>query len=114
VGFRLTRRFFERKEPFGVETVWEAPYGLSGDGVNVFVYDVDVVDSSHPDFGDPSRVVEGEEPGETEFREHPTHVAGTLGGGRRPGAGFQGHGPCGAHFLVDVGLADRRLPVSHQ
>ncbi|MGE3163858.1 MAG: S8 family serine peptidase [Planctomycetota bacterium] len=53
------------------------PYGLTGHGVTVAVYDGGNVDSNHPDFS--GRVIQVESPLEGSDG-HATHVAGTIGG----------------------------------
>ncbi len=58
-----------------VNEVQAAPYNLSGDGVTILVYDGGMVDDSHPDFG--GRVTHMET---GTVANHPTHVAGTVGG----------------------------------
>jgi hypothetical protein len=72
----------------GVNTVHQAPYGLSGAGTNVLVYDAGLV-GSHPDFG--SRVTAGEGGG---VHSHSTHCAGTVGGdGTNSGGTYKGMAP---------------------
>src|SRR3990172_8363737 len=53
-----------------VATINAAPYGLTGAGVTVLVYDSGLADTAHPDFG--ARIIELEA-GET-VRSHSTHV----------------------------------------
>ena len=55
--------------------VQDAPYGLSGDGVTVLVYDAGTAVEMHPDFG--GRLTSHEE---NDLSNHATHVAGTIGG----------------------------------
>ena len=57
------------------EEVWSAPYGLSGAGVSVMVYDGGYADASHADFSGRLTVRDGS--GQS---THATHVAGTVGG----------------------------------
>ncbi|MCH7590729.1 S8 family serine peptidase, partial [PVC group bacterium] len=59
----------------GVDPLHEAPYNLSGAGVNVGIWDGGDVDSNHDDFG--ARVTLVENVG---VIDHATHVAGTMGG----------------------------------
>ncbi|MCB2198400.1 S8 family serine peptidase [bacterium] len=62
-----------------VDPVQVAPYNLDGSGVTACVYDGGLVDISHLDFG--GRATQGEGGG---ISDHPTHVAGTLGGNGDP------------------------------
>jgi len=76
----------------GAETVQTAHYNLSGAGVVVGQWDVGNVDSTHDDFGTPSRVTVADNVGVT--GNHATHVAGTLGGGGlRSGGTYKGTAP---------------------
>ena len=67
----------------GADIVQALPYGLSGAGVTVLVYDSGTVLDSHPDFG--GRVNIRDSSG---VRDHSTHVAGTLGGAGTASAGL--------------------------
>ena len=76
-----------------VDLVQANPFNLDGDGVNVLVFDAGLVDDNHPDFG--TRVTNGEASvnwGVTTItvEDHPTHVAGTLGGDGNESAGDGG------------------------
>jgi len=55
-----------------------APFGLTGSGVTVLVYDSGMVESTHPDFA--GRIVELDGDASETVRDHSTHVAGTVGG----------------------------------
>jgi PGF-pre-PGF domain-containing protein len=59
----------------GVDVVQAAPYNLNGSGIVVNVYDGDLVNDTHPDFG--TRVTLGES---GSYASHATHVAGTVAG----------------------------------
>lgn len=59
----------------GVEVAQVAPYNLNGSGILVNVYDADLVNETHPDFG--GRVTLGES---GSYASHATHVAGTVSG----------------------------------
>jgi len=92
-----------------VNSLFQAPYGLSGDGASVLVYDAGMVSSSHPDFS-PGRVTLGES---GNVSTHSTHVAGTVGGnGSASGGTYAGMAPeclitsyryesCDPHCLYD-------------
>ena len=62
----------------GASIVQNVPYNLSGAGVDVGQWDVGDVDGTHDDFGTLSRVTKVDNAGIRS--NHPTHVAGTLGG----------------------------------
>lgn len=62
-----------------VDPVQVSPYNLDGSGITACVYDGGLVDINHPDFG--GRASQGEGGG---VADHPTHVAGTLGGNGEP------------------------------
>ncbi|MEC9373855.1 MAG: hypothetical protein VYC34_08425, partial [Planctomycetota bacterium] len=80
-----------------VDTVQASPYGLSGAGVSVMVYDGGTGNSTHNDFGGrhTNRDTDG-------LSDHATHVAGTVGGnganssgeerGMAPGVTIQAYG----------------------
>ncbi len=72
-----------------VNEVQTDPYNLSGDGVTIMVYDGGMIDSTHPDFND--RVSWNET---AAVADHPTHVAGTVGGdGTNSQGNFRGMAP---------------------
>ncbi|MBI5096296.1 MAG: S8 family serine peptidase [Nitrospirae bacterium] len=86
----------------GVNTVQASPYNLSGSGVNVGQWDDGDVDSTHDDFGSPSRVTEVSDIGIT--GDHATHVAGTMGGdGTRSSGTYRGMAPNIRIFSYDFG-----------
>lgn len=88
----------------GVETVWAAPYSLSGVGVKVFVFDGDVVYGSHPDLS--GRVTEGETGGPSYWRYHPTHVAGTIGGSGAGNSTYKGMAPSVTFYALRFDWSD--------
>jgi len=57
--------------------VQAAPYNLDGSGIKAFIFDAEIVDGTHDDLA--GRVTAGESSSGW-GNEHPTHVAGTLGG----------------------------------
>lgn len=57
------------------DEVQAAPYGLTGNGIDVLVYDGGTALASHLDFGGRLNVRDN-----TVLDDHPTHVAGTIGG----------------------------------
>jgi hypothetical protein len=59
----------------GVAPLRVAPYGLSGAGVNVLVYDSGRIDPNHPDFAGRILSQDG-----SNVRRHSTHVGGTVAG----------------------------------
>lgn len=66
-----------------------APYGLTGSGVTVLLYDGGTAWASHKDFGDRVHVRDG-----SGLNYHATHVAGTIGGsGSESGGGYRGVAP---------------------
>lgn len=66
-----------------------APYGLDGSGINVLVYDGGYALDSHGDFG--GRLTVRDSSG---LHDHPTHVAGTIGGsGAGSGGQYRGMAP---------------------
>jgi hypothetical protein len=72
-----------------VNEVQAAPYNLSGEGVTILVYDGGLVDNTHPDFT--GRVTHAEA---GTVADHPTHVAGTVGGdGTASGGNLRGMAP---------------------
>ena len=79
----------------GVDIVQGTPpdYELDGTDVDVLVYDGGLVDDTHDDFGDPSRVIFTEGGGSVSY--HATHVAGTmLGDGTRSEYGINMGNDC--------------------
>ncbi|MFH0980141.1 MAG: S8 family serine peptidase [Planctomycetota bacterium] len=73
----------------GADIVQAPPYGLSGSGVTVLVYDAGTVYAAHQDFG--GRVQVRDSSGEL---YHATHVAGTVGGsGAQSGGTYKGMAP---------------------
>lgn len=71
------------------EIVQQAPYGLTGAGINVLVYDGGTALASHVDFGGRLTVRDA-----TPLNDHPTHVAGTIGGsGAASGGLYRGMAP---------------------
>lgn len=71
----LTPNNAESRELTQAEELQAAPYGLSGAGVSVMVYDSGIARDSHVDFG--GRLTLRDTGG---FDFHSTHVAGTVGG----------------------------------
>lgn len=74
---------YENRALTGAEVVQALPYGLSGSGVTVMVYDAGSVRDTHVDFG--GRVMRMDP---NEFGFHATHVAGTIGGDGTASMGF--------------------------
>lgn len=73
----------------GADTLQQAPYGLNGAGVVVFVYDGGGALASHADFG--GRVTQIDTDG---ISDHATHVAGTIGGDGTASSGlYRGMAP---------------------
>ena len=65
------------------------PYNLDGSGVTVLVYDAATARASHQDFGGRLTVRDG-----SGLDDHPTHVAGTIGGsGAASGGTYKGMAP---------------------
>lgn len=60
-----------------VDVVQAAPYGLSGDGVTVSLFEIGEAQASHVEFG--GRLTLHAVGGPTSERAHATHVAGTIG-----------------------------------
>jgi len=56
-----------------------APYGLTGAGVNVSLFELAAGQASHPEFG--GRLTVFTTGGATSWQTHATHVAGTIGAG---------------------------------
>lgn len=71
------------------DVVQAPPYGLDGTGVNVLVYDGAAAAEDHPDFDGRLTVRD------TSYEDnHPTHVAGTIGGsGAVSGGTYRGMAP---------------------
>ncbi len=64
-----------------VDDVQAAPYNLTGNGVNVGLWDGGSINSTHPDFGNPSRVTQSETGSDPAAdMSHGTHVTGTMAG----------------------------------
>lgn len=73
----------------GANIVQAAPYGLSGAGVSVLVYDGGFAAAAHPDFG--GRLFVRDSSG---LSTHASHVSGTVGGsGQQSGGTFRGMAP---------------------
>ncbi|MBI4717751.1 MAG: S8 family serine peptidase [Planctomycetes bacterium] len=71
------------------EVVQAPPYGLSGSGVNVLVFDGGYADASHPDFS--GRLTARDLSG---LSDHATHVSCTVGGnGAASGGSLRGMAP---------------------
>jgi hypothetical protein len=68
----------------GADTAQAAPYGLSGAGVNVMVYDGGIARASHGDFGGRLTVRDN-----ANLSNHATHVSGTVGGSGLASGGAQ-------------------------
>ncbi|HOA71920.1 MAG TPA: S8 family serine peptidase [Phycisphaerae bacterium] len=66
-----------------VHTVQEPPFNLDGSGINVMIYDGGTVMAAHSDLE--GRVFVRDNSG---VADHPTHVAGTLGGSGAASNGF--------------------------
>jgi hypothetical protein len=95
-----------------------APYGLTGDGSRVMVYDSGIVDANHPDFN--GRIAQTDADASVPVRHHSTHVAGTVLGsgansdqngntgtpgqfaGMAPGATLATYGSIGSNSTSDV------------
>ncbi|MBK9127294.1 MAG: S8 family serine peptidase [Phycisphaerales bacterium] len=84
------------RDRVGANTVQAPPYGLSGAGVKVLVYDGGKIRASHQDLS--PRVVIG--PADNSgTSDHATHVAGTIGGtGTASSGNFKGMAP-GVTFI---------------
>jgi hypothetical protein len=72
------------RQRLNVDSLHNAPYNLSGEGVTILIYDGGIADSSHPDFG--NRMVMAET---NAVAAHATHVAGTVGGDGTESAGLR-------------------------
>jgi len=62
----------------GVNTIRNSPYGLTGSGSTVLVFDVGVVSSTHPDFT--GRIIQSDPGAGGSVGGHATHVGGTVAG----------------------------------
>jgi len=72
-----------------VNEIQAAPYNLNGDSVTILVYDGGMIDGTHPDFS--GRVTWNET---AQIADHPTHVAGTVGGNGSQSSGtYRGMAP---------------------
>lgn len=60
-----------------VTELFDAPYGLSGDGVAVSLFELGAADNAHVEFG--GRLTISASGGGNGERRHATHVAGTIG-----------------------------------
>jgi hypothetical protein len=60
-----------------VDLVQAAPYGLSGDGVTVSLFELAEAEATHPEFG--GRLTTHALGGSQDDKGHATHVAGTIG-----------------------------------
>lgn len=77
-----------------VNEIQAAPYNLNGDSVTILVYDGGMIDGTHPDFS--GRVTWNET---AQIADHPTHVAGTVGGNGSQSSGtYRGMAP-GARII---------------
>ncbi len=85
---RLDELNNSNRELTQVETVWQAPYGLDGSGVNVLVYDGGYGYSNHVDFQGRHTVRDT-----SSLSDHATHVAGTIGGGGVSNPNYKGMAP---------------------
>ncbi len=73
----------------GADIAQQPPYGLTGAGVNVLVYDGGFALAGHQDFG--GRLTVRDNSG---ISDHSTHVAGTIGGsGALSGGNYRGMAP---------------------
>lgn len=73
----------------GADSLQASPYDLDGTGINVLVYDGGTALATHADFG--GRLTVRDDSG---LDEHPTHVAGTVGGNGSLSAGlYRGMAP---------------------
>ncbi len=73
------------------DDLWGAPYGLSGTGVRVGIWDGGAVDAAHAEFGGRVTLVES-----GSASAHATHVAGTIGAA---GVSPSAHGMAAAALL---------------
>lgn len=70
-----------------VTDLYEAPYGLSGSGMAVSLFELAEAQASHPEFGGRLHIAPSTAGGTLGDRRHATHVAGTIGAaGLRAGA----------------------------
>lgn len=78
------------------------PFGLTGQGITIMVYDSGNADTVHPDFG--IRIIESDLI--AAVTDHATHVAGTVGGSGNNSDGFDSAGnPNGGSSLQWKGMA---------
>ena len=83
------------RQILGTETINAAPYGLTGAGVRVLVYDAGTATPSHPDLA--GRLTIGDSSG---TGTHASHVAGTVAGSGAASSGtFRGQAPA-AHIVA--------------
>jgi hypothetical protein len=80
-----------------VTPLFDAPYGLTGNGVSLSIFDVGKPDSTHPDFNGrltthTTQAVDS----------HPTHVSGTLIGTGKGSVGAKGMAPSATLQAYDV------------
>lgn len=72
-----------------VDPVQTYPYFLDGTGIRALVYDVGPISHTHPDFAGRVTYIDS-----GALSDHPTHVAGTLGGsGAASGGAYRGMAP---------------------
>ena len=77
------------RERTGAAIAQQPPYDLDGSGVSVMVYDGGTVSTTHPDLAGRVNVRDSDGLG-----DHPTHVAGTIGGdGTLSGGYYAGMAP---------------------
>ena len=75
--FRLTPHNAVSAQVSHVTELQAAPYGLTGDGVAVSLFELSTGQDTHPEFGGRLTIVSGG--GDSSFRAHATHTAGTIG-----------------------------------
>jgi len=79
-----------------VNNVHSPPYGLTGNGVDIGIWDGGPV-GAHPDFGNRLTIVENVQP----ISDHATHVAGTMAGGGIVNSTYKGMAPSAKIFSYD-------------